>query len=357
MTYRSNYLMSSDTVFKRAECVFKRDSSDTVFGFYFDTERTIGTLPDFYTYTGSYFISGSKKEAVLFQTRQGFGEVSSQRHNYDFFTPLTSFQQSEMAGIDTGLLEFIGEEKVGRYTTRHYRYEPVEDPESEIRILRSELNFWIHTEDAIPVRYSVYYQVDLSGDTLDQYDEYNLVSYALNGQEKHAFKTPDAWIKEGFHLREFTPDRSGSVEKLALGSKVPDWKFETNKHTILSSDNQSYKLVLFDFYYQSCYPCLKSIPFLNRLNREYNFNDTGLLVVGINNVDPVDDRFYEFIAKKEIRYPVAVSSDHLNREFKVTAYPALFLMDRKGELIYLSEGYSEQAEAELEELIRKELKK
>lgn len=86
-------------------------------------------------------------------------------------------------------------------------------------------------------------------------------------------------------------------------------------------------------------------------------NDTGLLVVGINNTDPVDDRFYEFIHKKKIQYPVAVSLNNVNRDFGVTAYPTLFLMNNRGELIYFSEGYSEQSEAELEELIIKELKK
>lgn len=357
MRYSSKYMMSQDTVFKSSDCFFKRNSSDTVFGFYFDAERTVGASSDIYSYNGSYFISGSQKQATLFQNKEAFSEVILLRHNCDFFAPLTHFQSSVMTEVDSGLLEFVGQEKTGLYTTLHYRYSPVEDPEAEIRVLRSEMNFWINAEDLIPVRYSVYYQVDLAGDTLDQYDEYKLVTYSLNDQEDYFFKVPELLVKEGFHIKEFISNTSDSVQKPALGRSVPQWNFETNKHTVLSSDNHSYRLILFDFYYQSCYPCLKAIPFLNRLNKEFNLNDTGLLVVGINNMDPVDDRFYEFIHKKKIQYPVAVSLNNVNRDFGVTAYPTLFLMNNRGELIYFSEGYSEQSEAELEELIIKELKK
>lgn len=357
MEYGSKYMMSQDTVFKRSNCTFKSNPSDTVFGFYFDAQRTIGAFSDFYSYQDGCFISGSQKKATLFQSKDAFNEVMSLRHNYDFFTPLTCFQKTEMAEIETNLLEFVGKEKIGSYTTWHYRYSPVEDPGQEVQVLRAELNFWINEADFIPVRYSIYYQVNLAGDTLDQYDEYRLSAYSLNNRNTHTFKTPDQLVKAGFHINEFTSNTSDSVQKLAIGSKVPGWRFETNKHNELSSDDQVYKLTLFDFYYQSCYPCLKTIPFLNHLSKTYQLNGTGLLVVGINNTDPVDDRFYEFIRKKEIQYPVALSSNQLNREFGVTAYPTLFLMDRQGELIYFSEGYSEQSEAELEAIIGRELKK
>lgn len=347
--------MSSDTVFKNLECVFKRDSVDTIFGFNFDVERTIKGVSDYYSYNDNQFISGSKEQAKLFQSKEALNELISLQHNYDFFTPLNDFNNSEMSELDINLLQFIGEEKVGSNMTSHYRFIPLKDT-SDIQILNSEINFWINKKDAVPVRYSIYYQIDLSGDTLEQYDEFTLVSYTLNNQSNHSFKTPDSFVAKGVHINEFVIQSEDVVSKLTSGAKVPEWRFETNKSGKLSSTDQPYRLVLFDFYYQACYPCLKAIPFLNKLNKKYDLNGKGLLVVGINNIDPVDERFYDFVKKKQIQYALAVSPNKLNEEFKVSGYPTIFLMNNKGELIYSSEGYGEQLEVELESIIVEHLK-
>ncbi len=357
MDYKSKGLLNSDTVYKWSSCVFKKDSFDTIFGFHFDTERTINQITDMYSHFGDYFISSMKGEAKVFQNREAFKELNSIKHNYDFYYPITDFQNSEMSEIDTTRLQFIGVEKVDSYNTFHYKYIPINDSSDEIQILNSQFDFWINKTDCIPVRYSIYYQIDLSGDTLEQYDEFNLRSYSFNNQSNHQFKTPDFFVKNGIHLSEYVANGNEYREKLVVGSKVPDWKIETSKAQKLTSDNQSYCLVLFDFYYQSCYPCLKAIPFLNKLNKKYNLDGKGLLVVGINTIDPVDERFYEFIRKKQIEYQVAISKNDLNKEFKVLAYPTLFLMDNKGILIYSSEGYGEQLEVELEKRIVEYLKK
>lgn len=355
MSYKTKYLMSSDTVFKNLDCVFKRDSVDTIFGFNFDVERTIKGISDYYSYDDNRFIAGSKEHVKLFQSKEALNELISLQHNYDFFTPLNDFRNSEMSDLDIHLLQFVGKEKVGSNVTSHYRFIPLKDT-SDVQILDSELNFWINEKDAVPVRYSVYYKVDLSGDTLEQYDEFNLISYSLDNQENHQFKTLDFFLKNSINVSEYVVNGNESPEKLLVGSKVPDWEFITNKKINYASTDQSYRLVLFDFYYQGCYPCLKAIPFLNKLNKMYDLKGRGLLVVGINNIDPVDERFYDFVKKKQIQYSVAVSPNKLNAEFKVSGYPTIFLMDNKGKLIYSSEGYGEQLEVELERIITEHLK-
>lgn len=357
MEYKSKSLLNPDTVYKNLNCVFKRDSSDTIFGFYFDVDRAIEGISDYYSYSDNQFISGSDKEAKLFQSKQALNELISLQHNYDFFNPLNDFRNSEMSELDQNLIQFLGEEKVGSNKTFHYRFVPLKDTNDAVEILNSALDFWINVKDAVPVRYSVYYQVDLSGDTLEQYDEFTLVSYSLNNQASRSFKTPDFFVKKGIHISEYVSQSEDLPAKLSIGSQVPNWKFETNISKEFSLDNQPYSLVLFDFYYQGCYPCLKAIPFLNKLNKKYDLNGRGLLVVGINTIDPVDERFYDFIKKKQIEYHVAISPNDLNTEFKVLAYPTLFLMDDKGTLIYSSEGYGEQLEVELEKVIVEHLKK
>ncbi len=357
MTYKTKYLMSQDTVFKSLDCVFKRDSLDTIFGFYFDADRIIKNNQDSYSYSNQGFVSVLNDEAKLFQNKGSMSELLSIQHNYDFFNPLSNFEDSEMSDLDIHLIRFIGDEMIGMNRTAHYQYVPLKDSSDGVQILKSEVNFWINKQDYIPIQYSVYYQVDLSGDTLDQYDEYTLVSYKLNNQAGHSFRTPDFFVEKGIHIKEYRLENTGSDEKLIVGMKVPEWNFETNKKTKLSSANNTYELVLFDFYYQSCFPCLKAIPTLNKLSKKYDLKGKGLLVAGINNIDPVDDRFYEFIKRKQISYPLVISPNNLNKEFKVLGYPTLFLMNRNGKLIYSSEGYSEQLEAELEKIIIEELQK
>jgi thiol-disulfide isomerase/thioredoxin len=118
------------------------------------------------------------------------------------------------------------------------------------------------------------------------------------------------------------------------------------------------KVVLVDFWTYSCINCLNTLPYIKSWHQKYQAQ--GLVVVGVHTPEfPFErssDNVQTAIKRLDIRYPVAQD----NRYATWTAYsnqywPALYLFDKKGQLVYshFGEGQYEQTEAAIRGLLAK----
>ncbi len=94
-------------------------------------------------------------------------------------------------------------------------------------------------------------------------------------------------------------------------------------------------VVLLDFWATWCKPCIKSMPELDAMYRDYQ--KRGLVVVGIS-VDQGDDRakkVKKFLSKNPVAYPIVIDgAEHSSWEaFNVAALPTLYLIDREGRIV------------------------
>jgi cytochrome c biogenesis protein CcdA/thiol-disulfide isomerase/thioredoxin len=109
------------------------------------------------------------------------------------------------------------------------------------------------------------------------------------------------------------------------------------------------KVVLIDFWTYSCINCARTLPYITQWDREYR--DKGLVIIGVHAPE------FEFeknranveaaIAAHHIGYPVAMD----NRLDTWTAYnnsywPALYLIDQQGRVVYTHFGEGNYAETE-----------
>jgi len=101
------------------------------------------------------------------------------------------------------------------------------------------------------------------------------------------------------------------------------------------------KVVLVDFWTYSCINCIRTIPFLNALQKEYGSN--GLVIVGVHtpefqfehNLTNVQDAVKRF----NITYPVALDNNYSTWDAYNNQYwPADYLVDKNGDVRYLSFG-------------------
>lgn len=95
------------------------------------------------------------------------------------------------------------------------------------------------------------------------------------------------------------------------------------------------QVVLVDFWATWCKPCVKMMPRLQQLHTA--LADSGFAVVGVS-VDEDDDRaekIAKFTAKHGIRYPVWLDSAETPAWslYRVKAVPAMFLIDRDGQIV------------------------
>jgi len=91
------------------------------------------------------------------------------------------------------------------------------------------------------------------------------------------------------------------------------------------------KVVIIDFWAPWCAPCIKEMPALAKLYKEYK--DKGLAIVGIS-LDKSADQLQQSIEDNAITWPVlsdnAGPQNAIAQKWNVRAIPKTFVLDRKG---------------------------
>ena len=116
------------------------------------------------------------------------------------------------------------------------------------------------------------------------------------------------------------------------------------------------KVVLIDFWTYTCINCIRTLPFLRDWWVQYE--DDGLVILGIHTPEFEFEKDYQnvadAIATHDIGWPVAQDNNRVTwRNFENRYWPAKYLFNARGELIYFHFG--EGAYAETEERIRNAL--
>ncbi len=109
------------------------------------------------------------------------------------------------------------------------------------------------------------------------------------------------------------------------------------------------KVVYMDFWASWCPPCVQSFPFLNQLDHE--LKDKGLHVIGINLDEKIADA-EDFLAKNPVDFSiVADPSKQCAKGLEVMAMPTSYLIDRKGNIRHIHQGFRPGETEELRALI------
>lgn len=112
------------------------------------------------------------------------------------------------------------------------------------------------------------------------------------------------------------------------------------------------KVVLVDFWATWCKPCLQTMPRLQKLYSAYA--DKGFEVLGVS-IDEDKNRVKKIkkrVDKMDISYPIFIDTKQIPAWylFKVKAIPAMYLLDRKSQIVAQWGGKIEYKEVEKEVL-------
>lgn len=109
------------------------------------------------------------------------------------------------------------------------------------------------------------------------------------------------------------------------------------------------KVVLVDFWTYSCINCVHVIPHVKELHQRYK--DQGLVVVGVHTpeygFEKIRGNVEDAVKRFGIEYPVAQDNGYDTWEAYNNRYwPALYLIDREGHVVYHHFGEGNYAETE-----------
>ncbi|MDW3681087.1 thioredoxin family protein [Cupriavidus sp. CV2] len=114
------------------------------------------------------------------------------------------------------------------------------------------------------------------------------------------------------------------------------------------------KVVLVDFWTYSCINCIHTLPYVKQWHEKYK--DQGLVVVGMHTPEyPLEKstaNVQSALKRFDIRYPVAQDNSYATwSAFHNQYWPATYLIDAEGRIVY--QHFGEGRYAETEAAIRK----
>jgi thiol-disulfide isomerase/thioredoxin len=105
------------------------------------------------------------------------------------------------------------------------------------------------------------------------------------------------------------------------------------------SELKGEKLTAIDFWASWCEPCKKAVPELNKIYELYKAK--GVQIIGINCDGPRSvSKVAPLIKSMQIKYPVLmdINAEVMNN-LNLTAFPTLILVNGKGKIVWIHEGF------------------
>ncbi len=109
------------------------------------------------------------------------------------------------------------------------------------------------------------------------------------------------------------------------------------------------KVVLVDFWTYSCINCVRTLPYITYWDQQYR--DKGLVIIGVHapefEFEKNTDNVKAALVKHSIHYPVALDNKLGTwSSFKNKYWPAHYLIDRNGQVVYTHYGEGHYSETE-----------
>jgi thiol-disulfide isomerase/thioredoxin len=141
---------------------------------------------------------------------------------------------------------------------------------------------------------------------------------------------------------------SGIVE---IGAPAPSFELEDLQGRKVSLEQYRGKIVLLDFWATWCAPCRRSMPVLERLQKEF---PKDMVLLAINLQEPADE-VRDYVARRRIGSTVLLDPDgQVGSAYGAEAIPMQVLIDKQGViqniLVGLSPTMEEDLRAELQKL-------
>ena len=113
------------------------------------------------------------------------------------------------------------------------------------------------------------------------------------------------------------------------GSSAKDFAFTLDGKPAHLSDFRG-KVVLLNFWFASCPPCIEEAPSLNAL--QHRIAPMGGTILGVS-VDPTEQEYESFLKAFNISYPNYRDASHaIALEYGTTMFPDTYIINRSGKL-------------------------
>ncbi len=113
------------------------------------------------------------------------------------------------------------------------------------------------------------------------------------------------------------------------------------------------KVVVLNFWFIGCKPCIQEMPDLNELVEKHKNDEVVFLGFALDSAQ----KLKSFLKKREFDYTIVANSNSIAKEYNVGGYPTHIVIDQNSDIAFSTTGLSsitiDQLETTIEDLLKK----
>lgn len=306
----------------------------------------------------SYIRSGAKRSLIA-ANNEGLHRVNYKENLY-YSTMRSDNQKLLMLNLSSNLYKplYYTREELERFNegtkTDQYIYlektDTGKDNKNLIRYI-SKTRICIDRKSYLPVSE----EISSVSNGNEQYSLYKLNSYKLlsKNEYKPLLKYSDSLINvihtytNGDSLKK---SRKDLYRKLKPGDSVVLFKASLSNGSVFDMKTLKDSIVIFDFFYTTCVPCIAAVPELNNIYSLYSAR--GVQLFGVNAFDTDWDNIPAYIKERGVLYPIIKTGKQTVYDYGVTGFPRMIII-KNGVVVKIYYGFAKGMEKELGVLLEK----
>jgi peroxiredoxin len=140
--------------------------------------------------------------------------------------------------------------------------------------------------------------------------------------------------------------------KSMKGKTFPEFDLIGMNGDTISSENSEGKIVLLNFWFTGCRPCIQEIPELNEMVKEFQSEDIVFVAPTFDDSTQVS----KFLKRFEYNYDIVPDVKDFCLQLNIRNYPTHFIINKEGIIEKVMIGYSTTTVASLRKSLKKLLK-
>ena len=132
-----------------------------------------------------------------------------------------------------------------------------------------------------------------------------------------------------------------------LNQQAPDFELTNLIGEIKSLNQFNEKVIVLNFWFTTCQPCIKEIADLNILAEEYKNKEVVFISIAKNKKNEV----VKFLKKNKFIYDIYLSNEEILKIYSINSYPTNIVIDKTLKIVYYEKGLRSNIFEEMKKVI------
>jgi len=123
--------------------------------------------------------------------------------------------------------------------------------------------------------------------------------------------------------------------RIEAGMKCPEFNVQFLVGPKINIRDIKEKIIVINWWHTKCAPCIKEIPYLNKL---VDFYGTKKDIIFLSICDSQEKELKDFLKKFDFKYKQCLSTPSVTTLFEDQGYPQHIIINKQGKIVFLSSG-------------------